>query len=414
MRELSTGTSSRPMSGCAQQRRTGQRIRAMSSCSISAWPDRERFPNRPEVGCIVGTACYMSPEQAAGEPIDVRSDLFSLGCILYEMCSGRRAFDGPNLLAIMRDLALNCPPILTDIVKEVPYALAELIQQLLSKDRTARPISARAVIAVLTGLGQALANPEDLKRIELAGAGAAHVQPGAGPKAIGSESTRPAPDPFLGRRPKPPYRMAGMFASVTALAGVALLAFFLVGPGQNHGVNTGNESSSRPVSPPGEPVPVGVLHSLSGTMANSESAVVDATLFAIEEINKTGGVLGRRSRRLWWTASRIRRRSRAAERLLTKDKVVTVFGCWTSASRKTVKPIFEDHDSLLVYRCNTKGSKLRRTFCTWVQHPINRSYRRLSGLCALEEAFLSDRFRLRLPAPPTRCSRIGSNSSVRK
>ncbi len=298
----------------------------------------------------------MSPEQAAGEQIDLRSDLFSLGCILYEMCSGRRAFDGPNLLAIMRDLALNSPPLLADVGNEVPYALAELIQQLLSKDRTARPISARAVIAALTDLGQTLTNPEDLKRTELACAGAAEVQPAATSKATGSEGTRPAPGPFMGRRPKRPYRMAGMFATATALAGVALLAFFLVGPGQNHRVNTGNESSSRPVSPPGVPIPVGVLHSLSGTMANSESAVVDATLFAIEEINKTGGVLGRPIKAIVVDGkSDPATFAREAERLVTKDKVVTVFGCWTSASRKTVKPIFENHDSLLVYPVQYEG-----------------------------------------------------------
>jgi urea transport system substrate-binding protein len=108
--------------------------------------------------------------------------------------------------------------------------------------------------------------------------------------------------------------------------------------------------------PEGEPIKVGVLHSLSGTMSVSSSAVVDATLFAIEEVNQTGGVQGRPlkavvvdGRSHWPTFAK------EAERLITEEKVATVFGCWTSASRKTVKPIFEEHDHLLVYPLQYEG-----------------------------------------------------------
>lgn len=104
------------------------------------------------------------------------------------------------------------------------------------------------------------------------------------------------------------------------------------------------------------PLRVGVLHSLTGTMAISEKAVVDATLLAIEEVNAAGGLLGRKVEPVvvdgksdWPTFAR------EAERLITKEKVVVVFGCWTSASRKTVKPVFEKHGHLLFYPVQYEG-----------------------------------------------------------
>lgn len=101
---------------------------------------------------------------------------------------------------------------------------------------------------------------------------------------------------------------------------------------------------------------VGVLHSLSGTMAISETAVVDAVLMAVDEINREGGVLGRPLE-----AVVVDGRSDAdvfsaeAERLIVEEKVDVVFGCWTSASRRSVKPVFEEHDHLLFYPVQYEG-----------------------------------------------------------
>jgi len=111
-----------------------------------------------------------------------------------------------------------------------------------------------------------------------------------------------------------------------------------------------NEGLSR------EPIKVGILHSLSGTMAISEKSVVDATLLAIEEINDQGGLLGRKVRPIvmdgrsdWPTFAEL------ANKLVVEKKVSVVFGCWTSASRKTVKPVFEQHDHLLFYPVQYEG-----------------------------------------------------------
>ncbi|MGF1532164.1 MAG: urea ABC transporter substrate-binding protein [Bernardetiaceae bacterium] len=104
------------------------------------------------------------------------------------------------------------------------------------------------------------------------------------------------------------------------------------------------------------PIKVGILHSLTGTMAISEQSVADATLLAIEEINAAGGLLGRRIEPVLvdgasdWTTF-----AQQAERLIQIEKTDVVFGCWTSASRKTVKPVFEKYDHLLFYPVQYEG-----------------------------------------------------------
>lgn len=103
-------------------------------------------------------------------------------------------------------------------------------------------------------------------------------------------------------------------------------------------------------------IKVGVLHSFSGTMAISEKAVANATLMAIDEINEKGGLLGKKivpivvDGKSDWTTF-----ATEAEKLITQDKVSVIFGCWTSASRKTVKPVFEKHNHLLFYPIQYEG-----------------------------------------------------------
>ncbi len=109
-------------------------------------------------------------------------------------------------------------------------------------------------------------------------------------------------------------------------------------------------------APKPQPVKVGILHSLTGTMAISEASVRDATLLAIEELNATGGVLGRRIEPVVADGrSNWRVFASEAERLIVGERVAVVFGCWTSASRKSVKPVFERHNSLLFYPVQYEG-----------------------------------------------------------
>jgi Tol biopolymer transport system component len=89
-------------------------------------------------GAIVGTAAYMSPEQARGEAVDARSDLFSLGAVLYEMVTGRPAFSGDTASAILRAILHDMPPPPRAINPRVPAALERVVIRLLAKDRGAR------------------------------------------------------------------------------------------------------------------------------------------------------------------------------------------------------------------------------------------------------------------------------------
>jgi urea transport system substrate-binding protein len=108
-----------------------------------------------------------------------------------------------------------------------------------------------------------------------------------------------------------------------------------------------------------EKVKVGVLHSLSGTMAISETSLRDVLLFTFDEINKNGGVLGKQIEPVVVDgASDWPLFAEKAEQLLAKDKVSAVFGCWTSVSRKSVLPVFEKYNGLLFYPVQYEGEEL--------------------------------------------------------
>lgn len=103
-------------------------------------------------------------------------------------------------------------------------------------------------------------------------------------------------------------------------------------------------------------VKVGLLHSLTGSMAISEKSVRDAEVLAIEEINEAGGVLGKQIVYVEEDgASEPSTFATKAEKLIDSEKVATIFGCWTSSSRKAVKPIVEDYDALLWYPVQYEG-----------------------------------------------------------
>ena len=106
-------------------------------------------------------------------------------------------------------------------------------------------------------------------------------------------------------------------------------------------------------------VKVGILHSQTGVMSTNESLLRDAEMMAIEEINATGGVLGHlidpvvKDTRSGFTDIFPKK----AIELLSEDRVSTVFGCWTSRSRKAVLPIFERFNSLLFYPLQYEGNE---------------------------------------------------------
>ncbi len=110
-----------------------------------------------------------------------------------------------------------------------------------------------------------------------------------------------------------------------------------------------------------EPVQIGILHSLSGTMAISEVSLRDVVLMAVQEINAAGGVLGRQIQPVVVDpASNWDLFAEKAKQLLLVNKVAVVFGCWTSVSRKSVLPVFESRNGLLFYPVQYEGEECSR------------------------------------------------------
>jgi len=128
--------------------------------------------------------------------------------------------------------------------------------------------------------------------------------------------------------------------------------------GANGGGGSTDSEASSAASGSSDTIKVGILHSLSGTMAISETTVVEAEKLAIKEINASGGVLGKPIEAIvedgasdWPTFAE------KATKLIDQDNVMTIFGCWTSASRKAVKDVFESKNHMLWYPVQYEGQE---------------------------------------------------------
>lgn len=144
-----------------------------------------------------------------------------------------------------------------------------------------------------------------------------------------------------------------LFRRLTAAAIAAMLVAGVTACG-NSSTTTSSGSSGGDTEE--KTVTVGLLHSLTGSMAISETSVRDAELLAISEINAAGGVNGCQIEYIEEDgASEPSTFATKAEKLIDSDGVATIFGCWTSSSRKAVKPIVEDYDALLWYPVQYEG-----------------------------------------------------------
>lgn len=108
-------------------------------------------------GLLMGTPGFMSPEQAEGKVVDSRSDLFSLGCLLYELSTGAPPFSGANPMTTLMAVLSKTPKPVRELNRGLPPALITLIEHLLAKDPKDRPATALEVVAALDAIAAAAA-----------------------------------------------------------------------------------------------------------------------------------------------------------------------------------------------------------------------------------------------------------------
>jgi urea transport system substrate-binding protein len=304
-----------------------------------------------ETGDIVGTPSYMAPEQARGEPVDGRTDLFSLGVVLYQLCTGQLPFRGNSVTAILTALAVDQPAPIHDLNPQVPPALADLVMQLLEKQPDRRLPSAEHVVAALRAIEAKV--PATSDAFAQRGTGDATPGPTLGPGTFSNTVTdrghapAPAATRARGRRWHLPAGIAALLLLTGGLAWWGLLS--------RATDKAGPLSAAAPVHA-GPPIRIGVLYSRTGTMAVSERPVLDGILMAVDEINARGGVLGRPVEVVVEDGQSDESVfARKAAKLIAADKVCSLFGCWTSASRKAVKAVVEELDHLLWYPVSYEG-----------------------------------------------------------
>jgi Tol biopolymer transport system component len=158
------------------------RVRVLDFGLVKVTGSREGAPSAREVqtemttreGVVMGTVPYMSPEQVSGQPVDQRTDIFSLGVILYEMVSGHRPFQGRSSAELASAILRDTPPALTGLRSDLPAGLARLIERCLAKEPAARFQAAREVRAALDGISDVKVESAELKqRVETEPAAAA-------------------------------------------------------------------------------------------------------------------------------------------------------------------------------------------------------------------------------------------------
>ena len=362
-----------------------------------------------QTGVVAGTPLYMSPEQASDGLLDHRSDIYSLGATYFTLLTGRPPYSGDAAPQIMFKHVTAPTPNPRDLVPEVPEACVEVLMRAMHKspadrfqtaevmrlaleeaikDPTQRSYSflvphepsmlnmrARPLRVGIPGSSiSSFNNPKTSGSLGPLGvlgpSGRSIGQPlsmmTSGQMLVGpgslSEPRGTPPGPDVSQQGQPPQTRTTMLvggALLLALLALVLVSFRILkppGPETPIAVQRAGLADLGVALPPKPPIKVGVVNSLSGTMAISSRPIVEATLLAIEEINDAGGLLGRRIEPIQGDGkSHNEQFVHETERLIKDEHVVTIFGGWTPSNRRAMKEIVEKHDHLLIFPSRDEG-----------------------------------------------------------
>ncbi len=361
-----------------------------------------------QTGVVAGTPLYMSPEQASDGEIDRRSDIYSLGATFYTLLTGKAPFTGDAAPQIMFKHVTAPTPDPRDLVPEIPEPVVQILRRAMEKSPADRFQSAEEMrealdqIVVATPRRQyAFLVEHEPSLLMMKRPLRVTLPPPLNPRMSSqmpivampsNRSLTPLSDNSNPRNSGQTSRISGNSARVsgsnaplgelpqvqsgrlsqqqssypaflggvglaTALLALALVIWRVAKPVepvvQPAALVDAGAAAVSPVLPP---IRVGVLNSLSGTMAISTRPIVEATLLAIDEINDAGGLLGRRI-----DVVRVDGRSDnttfalETERLIKQEKVVTIFGGWTPSNRRAMKPLVEKYDHLLIFPARDEG-----------------------------------------------------------
>ena len=349
----------------AVQHPDGERVDASSSLTSAGAGGRRRQPDA--VGCSGRHADVHVARAGRGAaqipvgPVQPRQR------DVRDVPAGRHS--APTTVAVLRRVSEAVPRPIREINPDVPDDLCAVIARLQAKNPADRFPTAAEVADVLR---------QYLARL------------------------RPS-DPVLPPVPGRPGDGRNWRFPLYAVATAVGFAFLLLAVGRLSGYLSFGARAVGPAPVEAtrlEPIRVGVLHSQTGTMGSSESAAIDATLLAIEEINQGGGLLGRPVEPVVADGmSDCPTYAREAERLIATERACAIFGCWTSASRKAVTPVVAKHDHLLVYPMQHEGLEQSPHVVYTGAAPNQQVTPRYAGVSRTwASGSFSRRVRLRLPA----------------
>jgi tetratricopeptide (TPR) repeat protein len=232
-------------------------------------------------GNVVGTCRAMSPEQARGAEVDQRSDLFSLGVLLYETLTGISPFQGSNALETLSKVISGRPPCLDTLRPGLPPRLVALLVRLLAKEPADRPQSAGEVVRELEAIAASLGpagDPEETVSVLPTGA----VERWRGEPKPAISPPQPAPESTAGMSPQAPRRrtlkIATLLALIVTLAGAVLI--HLSWPGQLNSI----QRSAVPIRPPVHQPPPKAAPVLPPTLQVPDAS--DESLAVLREIKQ--------------------------------------------------------------------------------------------------------------------------------